>query len=104
MANKYEVVEMEKNTWNEDGSPSITNRWVCESATDAFLHVHVRRVEAEIQGRRNDVALPPRSSYFTPLELHFTESTLGNQYPRTSDDVQLPAGCERISFGKLRGA
>lgn len=51
MTDKYEVVEMEKSTRNQDGSPSITNRWSCESATDAFLHVHVRRVEAEIQGR-----------------------------------------------------
>ncbi len=51
MANKYEVVEMEKNTWNQDGSPSITNRWSCESATDAFLHMHVRRAGAEIQDR-----------------------------------------------------
>jgi hypothetical protein len=48
---KYEVVEMEKNTWNEDGSPSITNRWLCESETDALNHSHVRKVEAEIQGR-----------------------------------------------------
>jgi len=53
MANKYEVVEMEKNTSNQDGSPSITNRWVCDSAEDALNHAHLRWVEAEIQGRTN---------------------------------------------------
>ena len=51
MADKYEVVEMEKSTWNENGSPSITNRWVCDSEDDAILQLHVRKVEAEIQGR-----------------------------------------------------
>ncbi len=53
MANKYEVVEIEKNTWNKDGSPSITNRWPCEGEADALNHSHVRRAEAEIQGRTN---------------------------------------------------
>jgi hypothetical protein len=48
---KYEVVEIEKNTRHEDGTPIVNDRWTCESATDAFLHVHVRRVEAEIQDR-----------------------------------------------------
>jgi hypothetical protein len=48
---KYEVVETEKHTWNHDGSPSITNRWVCDSAEDALNHSHVREVEAEILGR-----------------------------------------------------
>jgi len=51
MANKYEVVEIEKNTWNQDGSPSITNRWSSENETDALNHAHVRRVEAEMLGR-----------------------------------------------------
>ena len=51
MANKYEVVEMEKNRSSQDGSPSIANRWVCDSAEDALNHAHVRWVEAEIQGR-----------------------------------------------------
>lgn len=50
MTNKYEVVEIEKRTWNEDGSPSITNRWRCEGETDALNHAHIRRVEAKIQG------------------------------------------------------
>jgi hypothetical protein len=57
---KYEVVEMEKNTRHEDGTPIVNDRWSCESATDAFLHVHVRRVEAEIQGRRTDVVFEAR--------------------------------------------
>jgi hypothetical protein len=48
---KYEVVEMEKNTWNQDGSPSITNRWPCENETEALINTHARRVGAEIQGR-----------------------------------------------------
>lgn len=56
---KYEVVEMEKHTWNHDGSPSITNRWVCDSAADAFNHAHVRRVEAEILDR-SDVKFEAR--------------------------------------------
>lgn len=60
MANKYEVVEMEKHTWNEDGSAVVNDRWPCESATDAFLHAHSRRVEAEIQGRRADVVFEAR--------------------------------------------
>ena len=48
---RYEVVEMEKATWNEDGSPSITNRWPCESETDALIDAHARKVGAEIEGR-----------------------------------------------------
>lgn len=51
MASKFEVIEMEKNKWNHDGWPSITNRWVCDSAEDALNHSHVREVEAEILGR-----------------------------------------------------
>jgi hypothetical protein len=50
MTNKYEVVEMEKHTWNMDYSPSITNRWGCDSEDDAILQLRVREVEAEIQG------------------------------------------------------
>lgn len=51
MANKYEVVEMEKNTWNQDGSPSITNRWSCRNETEALINAHARKVGAEIEGR-----------------------------------------------------
>jgi len=48
---KYEVVETEKNVSHEDGTPSVTNRWTCESKADALSHAHIRWVEAEIQGR-----------------------------------------------------
>ena len=51
MANKYEVVEMEKNTWNQDGSPSITNRWSCGNEIEALINAHSRKVGAEIEGR-----------------------------------------------------
>lgn len=51
MTDKYEVVEMERSTWNEDGSSSITNRWVCDSEDDAILQLHLRKIEAQIQGR-----------------------------------------------------
>lgn len=61
MANKYEVIELEKNTWNEDGSPSITNRWVCDSEDDTILQLHARKVEAEIQGR-TDVRFEAREN------------------------------------------
>jgi hypothetical protein len=61
MVSKYEVVEMEKNTWYEDGSPSITNRWLCDSEDDAILQLHVRKVEAEIHGR-TDVRFEAREN------------------------------------------
>ncbi len=48
---KYEVIETEKNTWLEDGSPSITDRWACASEYDALTHAHIRSVEARILGR-----------------------------------------------------
>jgi hypothetical protein len=51
MTNKYEVVEMEKNTRHENGTPIVNDRWPCESETEALNHAHVRQVEAEIQGR-----------------------------------------------------
>lgn len=50
MANKYEVVEIEKGTWNEDWSPSITNRWECDSADDARALCEAREFEAELDG------------------------------------------------------
>jgi len=61
MTDKYAVVEMGKNTWNEDGSPDVTNRWVCDSEDDAILQLHVRKVEAEIQGR-TDVRFESRGN------------------------------------------
>jgi hypothetical protein len=61
ITNKYEVAEMEKNTCNQGGSPSITNRWVCDSEDDAILQLHVRKVEAEIQGR-TDVRFEAREN------------------------------------------
>lgn len=58
---KYEVVEMEKNTWHEDGTPIVNDRWVCDSEDDAILQLHVRKVEAEIQGR-SDVRFEAREN------------------------------------------
>ena len=51
MTDKYEVVEMEKSTRNQDGSPSITNRWSCGNETEALINAHARKVGAEIEGR-----------------------------------------------------
>jgi hypothetical protein len=47
----YEVVEIQKNTWNDDWSSAINNRWVCDDENDAILQLAVRKVEAEMLGR-----------------------------------------------------
>jgi hypothetical protein len=54
MENKYEVVEIEQGTWNEDGSPAISNRWECDSAQDARALCMAREYEAEMTQRTNE--------------------------------------------------
>ncbi len=49
--NKYEAVEISKNTRNEDWSQVISARWVCDSEYDALVLKAAREVEAEILGR-----------------------------------------------------
>lgn len=48
---KFETVEIARNEWQSDGTPTVNNRWTCGSETDALDHAHIRSVEATIQGR-----------------------------------------------------
>jgi hypothetical protein len=48
---KYEVVELSKNTQNEDRTQAIIDRWPCDNEYDAFFNRELRETEATILGQ-----------------------------------------------------
>ena len=51
---KFEVVEILRDMWNEDGTPVLVNRWECDTARDARALCLARAYEAEMTQRTNE--------------------------------------------------